>query len=115
LARTLSTATEPDAVRVFFAGPAFFGAFRLTGLPSNQNPGPSGYVLILPNRSSRSTTPCSQRTTAPTKPELGSSTTIPFSSSTSTVRPFLGFRQSPASTSFPYRSATAQPYVVTGL
>ena len=111
----MSTATEPDAVRVFFAGPAFFGAFRLTGLPSSQKPGPSGYVLILPNRSSRSTTPCSHRTTAPTKPELGSSTTMPFSSSTSTVRPFLGFRQSPASTSFPYRSATGQPYVLNGV
>ncbi len=47
-------------------------------------------------------------------PDIGSSTTIPISISTSTVRPFFGLRQSPASTSFPYRSATAQPYAASG-
>jgi len=54
----------------------------VTGRPSSQKPGPSGYARTRPKRSSRWTTSFSHRTTAPTKPLLGSSTTRSRSAST---------------------------------
>jgi hypothetical protein len=104
LALTLSTATEPDAVRVGFAGAArVTGGVRMTGLPSSQKPGPSGNVRRLPCRSSRVSVCRSRsiRTISPTKSVSTSSTTVPSSAGVSTARPFLGLRQSPASTSEP--------------
>ena len=51
------------------------GACRETGRPSSRNPGPSGKLRTLPRRSSSCTIPFSQRSTAPQKPVVASSTT----------------------------------------
>src|SRR4051794_27526705 len=81
-ARAPATYVDPDALRVGVTGAFGFGRTRTTGRPSTQNPGPSGYARTRPLRFSRWTTSFSQRTTAPTNPLLGSSTTRSCSAST---------------------------------
>ena len=87
------TATDPDAVRVGFAGAgARTGAVRITGRPSSRKPGPSGKVRRLPRRSS-SVSVCRSRSTATISPHqsvVTSSTTAPSSAGASTARPRFG-------------------------
>ena len=87
--RALASATtrDPLAVRVGAAGAVeVTGGVRVTGAPSTQKPGPSEKVRVRPARSSRTTT-CmppdfSTRVTAPTHPDMTSSTTRPRSAAT---------------------------------
>ena len=114
------TATDPLAVReeawvaaARAARCAPFGAVSSTGLPSRRKPAPRGKARSVPRRSSRWTT-CtppafSTATTAPTHPVSTSSTTVPWVASTGRDlgRPSRPEdRQSPESTSLPYRSFT---------
>ncbi len=86
-----TTAREPEAVRPGAAG-LRLGRRRSTGSPSRRKPGPSGNDRTAPRRSSSlTTTPpvvFSAPTTAPTKPLIASSSTMPRP--TSTGRDFLG-------------------------
>ena len=66
------------------AGALRGGWTRFTGAPSTQKPGPIGKLRLAPPRASSTTSPFSQRTTAPTKPEVGSSTTSPTLTGVST-------------------------------
>ena len=55
------------------------GTFTSTGLPSSSNPYPIGKLRRLSPRPSSTTRPFSQRVTAPQKPVVASSSTIPRS------------------------------------
>ena len=99
-----ATAVEPDAVREDRAGGGVrAGRTRVTGSPSIKNPaGSSGKERRRPSRSTRVTAAASQPSTAPQNPDSASSATRPSVAATSgTTR---RRRQSPASTSPPYRS-----------
>src|SRR6266542_4050005 len=106
------TATEPEGVRrlVGAAGPD--GRTSVTGWPSSQNPpGRSRKTRRRPCRSSSVTASLARSTTAPQKPEPGSSTTRSGSAATSGTaarRP-----RSPDRTS-PYSSFTARLLLVPG-
>ncbi len=76
LARRPATALDPDADRCGAAG-ALGGRTRVAGAPSTRNaPGASGKTRRRPLRSSRVTAVEVHATTAPQKPDSGSSATV---------------------------------------
>src|SRR5690606_28918643 len=107
-----ATAIEPEAVRVGWVGAAGRAGRRsVTGCPSSRNAaGSSGNGRRLPKRSSNTTAPASNPTTAPHQPDSASSTTSPSSASTSGTCLRGCGRQSTANPSDPYTPGTlAQP------
>lgn len=67
-----------------------------------------GKARTRPFQSSKETLPASSPTTAPAHPESGSSSTMPRSSGTCCTFSTPLERQSPESTSLPYRSSSTR-------
>jgi hypothetical protein len=108
LARPAGPTTEPEAVRVG-TDRGRGGALSTTGLPSDQNPAPRAKVRLVPCRSSKTTRPRSQRSTAPQNPDVASSSTSPTSSARSVLVGRPARCQPDASTSSEYLPVEVTP------